>query len=144
MLRRDGTGQADATVGDGPHRDPSQRLGDEPLCVPNPVCAPAAAAALFRAADPAAHQLTLVNSGSIAALNSISLHRHERLLYGASNCLETLSIDVCSDLCCRAARQNSFATLLCKCRSATLNTKIGLSICATIGSCSLRDELPSC
>src|SRR5262249_35466302 len=76
MLRRDGTGQADATVGDGPHRDPSQRLGDEPLCVPNPVCAPAAAAALFRAADPAAHQLTLVDAGSIAGLNSISLHRH--------------------------------------------------------------------
>ena len=71
MLRRDGTGQADAAVGDGPHRDPSQHLGDGPLYVPSPVRAPAAAAALFRAADPAAHQLTRVDAGSIAGLNSI-------------------------------------------------------------------------
>src|SRR4030095_9980307 len=56
MLRRDGTGQADATVGDSSHRDPSQRLGDGPLYVPSPVCAPAAAPALFRTADPAVHQ----------------------------------------------------------------------------------------
>ncbi len=55
MLRGDGTGQADATVGDGSHRDPSQCLGDGPLYVPSPVCAPAAATAFFRTADPAAH-----------------------------------------------------------------------------------------
>ena len=79
MLRRDGTGKADTTVGDGPHRDPSQRLGDGPLCVPSPVCAPAAAPALFRAADRAAHQVALVDAGSIAGLNSISLHRYGRL-----------------------------------------------------------------
>jgi len=68
MLRRDGTGQADATVGDGPYCEPSQCLGDGPLYVPSPVCAPAAAAAFFRTADPAARQLALLDPGSIAGL----------------------------------------------------------------------------
>ena len=68
MLRGDGTGQADATVGDGPHRDPSQRLGDGPLYVPSPVCAPAAAPTLFRTADPAAHPLVLIDARSIAGM----------------------------------------------------------------------------
>src|SRR2546428_3776139 len=86
MLRRDGTDQADATVGDGPHPDPGQCLSDGPLCVPSPVCSPAAAAALFRAADPAAHPVVLIDVGSIAGLNSTSRERLRMPVVGVSRC----------------------------------------------------------